>query len=176
MDIDLTNAHPCPDCRQCLTTEAKCSYCAERETLKQQLAAAVERAERAEAERDKDLAEMRRFQRMVIQLTHRADSAEKTLAGLRAALEQYENTANWGSHYCGPRQAYRFWCGKGTAEEAAKSALAATPAQHAARIRERVLLELAEQCEMVLPGDMPHITKQELLDMADEAAKEAQNG
>jgi septal ring factor EnvC (AmiA/AmiB activator) len=38
------------------------------------------RAEAAEAERDKDLAEMRRFQGMVIKLTHAKDEAETRLA------------------------------------------------------------------------------------------------
>jgi hypothetical protein len=39
MNIDLTNAHPCPECMQCLTDDDKCHYCAERDAL----AATVER-------------------------------------------------------------------------------------------------------------------------------------
>ena len=34
MEIALTNAHPCPDCRQCLTNADKCRYCAERDQLR----------------------------------------------------------------------------------------------------------------------------------------------
>ena len=34
MSIDLTKAHPCPDCRQCLTNADKCQYCAERDQLR----------------------------------------------------------------------------------------------------------------------------------------------
>lgn len=38
MEIDLTNAHPCPDCRQCLTILPKCRYCAERDQLRSTVA------------------------------------------------------------------------------------------------------------------------------------------
>jgi hypothetical protein len=34
MEIDLTNAHPCPGCRQCLTNADKCRYCTERDQLR----------------------------------------------------------------------------------------------------------------------------------------------
>ena len=34
MEIDLRNARPCPDCRQCLTNADKCHYCTERDQLR----------------------------------------------------------------------------------------------------------------------------------------------
>lgn len=49
MDIDLTNAKPCADCRQCLTTTEKCSYCTERDQLRRELAEALEQLETASA-------------------------------------------------------------------------------------------------------------------------------
>jgi hypothetical protein len=126
--------------------------------LRARAEAAEKRAEIAEYERDKDLADMRRFQGMVIQLTHRAEAAEATVAGLRKEMDSV-----------------RFMVTKGKLVEAIgciEEAIAATPAQHAARVKERVLREAHSRIAMAGKHESCAI----IAAMADEAAKEAKNG
>ena len=176
-----------------------CAACA----IRQQLAAAVERAERAEKQVDELATELgvtraavkspelfrsinESMKSGVQALRTRAEAAEATVAGLREALveacPEYPLTQD--------EQGGCVWCGQGSVQGTSaipekhdvdcgwrigRSALAATPAQHAARIRERVLREAAEQFRetMWFPYSEEHANK--LLAMADEAAKEAQN-
>ena len=93
MEIDLTNAHPCPDCRQCLTNADKCRYCAERD----QLRAEVERLRAVGPRADVGPNELMRCtcghlyrlaQGCVACLaTARAEAAQAHAADLRGALE-----------------------------------------------------------------------------------------
>ena len=189
MDIDLTNAHPCPDCRQCLTTEAKCSYCAERDALKQQLDAAVERAERAEkhvellgfanAAHSENLLQ---HSEEVGTLRARAEAAEATVAGLREALDGLHTATSKFREDWGALGVAFSTIDKALVESS--TAISATPAQHAARIRERVLREAVDRAEKETEDEKSEdssffygiVTADTLREWADEAAKEAQNG
>ena len=90
MIIDLTNAHPCPDCRRCLTNAAKCQYCSERDQL------------RAEVERLR--ADYEQLTQLCRATEERERSALTTVAGLRRALEEMRPAVVENDHrakYCG---------------------------------------------------------------------------
>jgi hypothetical protein len=97
-----------------------------------------------------------------------------------ANVERFYGSGVYAIYYNGDFPAYAaiskrehpIYVGKA---DPADAALAATPAQHAARVKERVLREAAEKirAESALNGAY-HALRLEA--MADEAAKEAQNG
>ena len=139
MEIDLTNAHPCPDCRQCLTILPKCRWCAERDQLRaelenaklnwkltqeratkwaQEISTAAARAEAAERERDE---------------------AQAHAADLRGALEEIRGL-NGSAGYLPPHQPTA-----AKAIEIARAALARTPAQSLARVKAGALREAVEE-------------------------------
>ena len=107
-------------------------------------------------------------------LRSRAESAEETVAGLRTVLEEVTGPYS-GSAYNALEDEYVF--------ERLTSALSATPAQHAARIKERVLREAAERAEKETEDEKGEdssffygiVTADTLREWADEAAKEAGN-
>ena len=102
----------------------------ERDDLRQQLAAAVERAERAASEAVMPITiESDHEQGFIDDLRARAEAAEATVAGLRDRLVAISVASDW----------------QDTRDMAVK-ALAATPAQHAARIVSKWLRERAEEC------------------------------
>lgn len=49
----------------------------------------------------------------------------------------------------------------------AEAALKSTPAQSLASVRSAAIREAAKECHMVMEGDLPHLTQNELLEMAD---------
>ena len=110
---------------------------AERDTLRQQLAAAVERAEMAE----KALAG---HELVRLSLRSRAEAAEVTVAGLREALEcipiDLIAAVTFDDNL---PTSIKFSAGS---MRMIQRALAATPAQHAARIVSKWLLERADEC------------------------------
>ena len=63
--------------------------------------------------------------------------------------------------------------GRTVAHTIATNALARTPATSLAAHDAAVLRGLAEECEEVMPGDLPHITQNRLREMADQIEAEA---
>jgi len=99
MEIDLTNAHPCQDCRQCLTNADKCRYCSERDQLRAEVARlrgelqCALTASGANAKAWQDCVEESAIKRThlmaEIGLTEqRAEAAESHVALLRGVLEE----------------------------------------------------------------------------------------
>lgn len=88
------------------------------------------------------------------------DQLRSTVAGLRRALEEIANDGVERSR--DPRTLI------------AQSALTASPDEHERRIKSEALREAAEQCQEVMPDDLPHLTYNQLMEMANEL--EAQHG
>lgn len=115
--------------------------------------------------------------------TARAEASESTAAGLRRALEEITSTlaypdetiwlkTNGGGHAVSiaypsdDESEYR--------PALLHAALAATSDDHARRIKSEALREAAKECQEVMPDDLPHLTYNQLIEMADRL--EAANG
>jgi DNA repair exonuclease SbcCD ATPase subunit len=208
---------PCPEGGFCPGQQDCGCEAASVGSLRQQLAAAEERAERAEGQLNGALAayekgregwksraeaaeaKVKDLESEVDEVTQVAEdqnteirslygqveAAEATVAGLRAALEWQREALDsgyftradggWSCQDCArygetpEAVAHADECAFGRIE----SALRATPSQHAARIRERVLREAADKLRRRSCDDETARFYDVLNDMADEAAKEA---